>query len=121
MAFLGICEAGCATRQSTDLLAEVTDSLLRLSCKTHPTQTTVDNLDYQAEHLTIDYKEVESTITSHLSNVGMRSIDVPDLFNTKEILIEEEKHSAELQHIEKVVANTVGRILGGRIEQVFMN
>jgi hypothetical protein len=118
LSFLGICEAGNATRKSSDLLAEVTDSLLKMSCKTYPTQTTIDNLDFMEEHLTIDFKQVEGTITSHLSNIGMSSMEVPNLFDQKEILIEEEKHTLELRHIEKVVANTVGRLIGDRLEQV---
>ena len=117
LSFLGICEGGTATRKSTDLLAEVTDSLLRMSCRTNPTQVCVDNLDFLQEHMTINYKEVEGTSTSHLSDIGMNSELVPDLYHENEILIENEKHVAELNHLKTVVANTIGRVLSDRVEK----
>ena len=120
LSFLGICEAGCATRTTTDLLAEVTDSLLKMNCKTRPTQVIVDNLDFLQEHMTIDYKEVEAISTSHLSDAGMNSSEIPYLFDEREIMIEDEKHKEELKHVKTVVANTVGRLLGDKVKKVRM-
>ena len=115
---LGICETGRAALNSTNLLAEVTDSILRLSSRTMSTQSTIDNLDFMAEHMTIEYKEVEGSSTSHLSDKAMIRSEVPNLFDLREILIEEPKHEVELKHIKKVVANTVGRLLGDQFDQV---
>ena len=67
--------------------------------------------------MTINYKEVEGTSTSNLSDIGMNSELVPDLFGEKEILIENEKHVAELNHLKTVVANTIGRVLSDRVEK----
>ena len=68
--------------------------------------------------MTIDYKQIEETSTTHLSNVGMRDTDVPDLFDIKEILIEESKHSSEFKHLKKVVAISAGRVMAERFEKV---
>ena len=70
------------------------------------------------EHMTINYTQIEGTITSHLSNVGLKSTDVADLFDIKEILIEDDKHANELDHVKKVIAISVGRLLANRVKQV---
>ena len=67
--------------------------------------------------MTINYKEVEGTSTSNLSDIGMNSELVPDLFGEKEILMENEKHAAELNHLKTVVANTIGWVLSDRVEK----
>ena len=118
LGFLGISECGSATRNSTDILAEVTDSLLKMSCKCSPTQMIVDNLDFLREHMTIDYKEVERINTSDLSDIGMDSREIPNLFDKKEIMIEDPKHEEELKHVESLFANSVGRLLAKRLEKV---
>ena len=68
--------------------------------------------------MTIDYKQIEEASTAHLSNVGMRDTDVPDLFDIKEILIEDSKHSSELKHLEKVIAISAGRVMAGSYDKV---
>ena len=82
------------------------------------TQSTIDNLDFMSEHMTAAFKQVERSDTSHLSDQAMKGSEVPNLFDVSEIMIEETKHTAELTHLKKVVANTIGRLLGDQLDQV---
>ena len=82
------------------------------------TQATIDNLDFMNEHMCIGYKQIERSDTSHLSDEVMVGSEVPKLFDLQEILIEEIKHIDELKHVQKVVANTIGRLLGDHVEKV---
>ena len=70
------------------------------------------------EHMTIQYIQVERQMTSHLNGESMLKSMIPHLFDLKEVLMEDEKNKTELSHIKKVVANTVGRVLGDELEQV---
>ena len=115
---MGVCETGRAACSSTDTLAEVNEYLLRLSCRTKPTQMTIDNLDFHSEHMTIAFKQVEKSETSHLDDKEVYGSEVLDLFDVSEILIENEKHTKELSHVNKLAANSVGRLLGGLVEKV---
>ena len=79
LALLGISETSRSTLNSTDLLAEVSDSILKESCKTMSSQSTVDNLDFQTHHMCLEYKQMERQDTSHLSTgntwTGVNSLD----------------------------------------------
>ena len=48
----------------------------------------------------------------------MKSSDVEKLFNIKQVLIDDDSHEAELDHVRKVAANTVGRLLGDELPQL---
>ena len=115
---MGICETGRAACNSEDTLAEVAESILRISSRTRPTQTTVDNLDWQGEHMTVAFKEVETLDTSNLNDQEVNGTEVTKLFDVNEILIEESKHEDEFSHGKKVAANSVGRLLGSLVKKV---
>ena len=118
LSFLGVCQTSRSTLNSTDLLAEVSDSLIKESAKTMASQSTVDNLDYLTTHMTSQFKEFERQDTSHLSTEEMEKSEVKKLFNLKQVLIDDESHKAELDHILKIAANTVGRLLGQRLKHL---
>ena len=67
MAILGVSETGRSTLNSTDLLAEVGDTILKESSKTRSSQSTIDNLDYLSNHMCLEYKQLEREDTSHLN------------------------------------------------------
>lgn len=115
---IGISETGRSALNQTDILAEVTESILKSCCKTMPTQATIDNLDFMDQHMTIQYIEVEKRDTKHLNSHSMCSSEVPSLFDLKQVLMEEDKNAVEFNHIKKVIGNTVGRLLGEKNEQV---
>ena len=115
---MGMCETGRAACKSEDTLAEVAESILRIRSRTMPSQTTVDNLDWQGEHMTVAFKEVETLDTSHLNDQEVNGNEVTKLFDVSEILIEESKHEDELSHANKVAANSVGRLLGSLVNKV---
>ena len=69
----------------------------------------------------IGYKEIERIDTSDLSEEVMIGSEVPKLFDVKEIILSEDKHHEELNHVKKVVANTVGRLLSDKVEKVKEN
>ena len=48
----------------------------------------------------------------------MESSEVSKLFSVKQVLIDDECHKDELGHVNKVGANSVGRLLGDRIPQL---
>ena len=68
LSLLGISESGRSTLNSSDLLAEVSDRILRESSKTMCSQSTIDNLDYQETHMTLEYKQFERKDTSNLNS-----------------------------------------------------
>ena len=68
LSLLGISETGRSTLNSSDLLAEVSDTILKESSKTMCSQSTIDNLDFQETHMTLEYKEFERNDTSHLNS-----------------------------------------------------
>ena len=117
LAKLGVCETGRSTLNQTDLLAEVSDSILRSTCKTICSQATIDNLDMMDQHMTIKYIEPEKIDTSHLNGDAMCNTEVRNLFDMKLVLMENDKNTDELNHIKKVVGNTVGRLLGKKVEK----
>ena len=63
---LGISEASRATLNTTDLLAEVSDAMLRDLSKTMSSQSTIDNLDFQSHHMCLEYKQLERQDTSDM-------------------------------------------------------
>lgn len=77
MAQLGISETGRSTLNSTDLLAEVSDTILRESSKTMSNQSTIDNLDFLSNHMCLEYKQLEREDTSNLrtgTNFSIKTI-----------------------------------------------
>ena len=106
LSHLGICETGRSTLNQSDLLAEVADGMLR------------HNLDLMDQHMTIKFIQNEKNDTSHLNCESMSSCLIPNLFNMKQILIEDQKNNTEFKHIKKVLSNTLGRLLGEHVKQV---
>ena len=45
----------------------------------------------------------------------MESSEVQKLFSLNQVLVDDESNKSELEHIKKITANTVGRLLGHRI------
>ena len=115
---LGVAETGRSTLNTTDLLAEATDFIMRENSKTKTTQATIDNLDMGSQHMTLEYIQFELKDADSLSQVSLESSQVPELFKLSQILITDPKNKDELDHIQKIVANTVGRLLGERVPAV---
>ena len=87
---LGITESARSTLNTTDLMAEVSDAFLKESSKTMCSQSTIDNLDYQSQHMCLEYKQLERENTSHLNTESMEIAEVSKLFNLKQVLIDDE-------------------------------
>lgn len=117
-ALLGISETARSTLNTTDFLAEVSDSWIRESSKSMCSQSTIDNLDYQETHMTAQFKQFETLDTSHLSTEAMDSSEAKELFNIKLVRIDDPANRTELGHIRKVGANCVGRLLGQRLQRL---
>ena len=58
---------------------------------------------------------VNKNLKPTFSLESMESSNVPALFNLKQVLVDDDSHNEELEHIKKVVANTVGRLVGERL------
>ena len=117
-ALLGVTESSRSTLNITDLLAEVSDAMLHESSKTMCSQSTIDNLDFQSNHMCLEYKQLERQDTSHLNTESMESSKVAELFNLEQVLIDDESHKAELKQVTKVAVNSVGRLLAKRLSRL---
>lgn len=76
-----------------------------------PEQSTMDNLDSKGNHMTVEYRETERQDTSHLSSEPVEREEILNMFSLELVMMTAEKHSEELEHLNKVILHTTGRAL----------
>ena len=61
--------------------------------------------------MTVEYRETEKVDTSHLSQEPMGREEVLALFTPALVMMKDEMHKEELEHLNKVILVTTGRVL----------
>ena len=98
-----------------DLLAEVGPKVILSSSSKMPSQSALDNLDMDKEHLMIKCSMREQVDTTHLSVDPMPKAEALKLFSTKNLLLNSPELEKEKKHlVEDVMINSWGKILAER-------
>ena len=65
-ALLGITETSRSLRKQKDFLAEISTDVMKSNAKKNPHISTMDNLDVNNDHMTLEFIEIEQISTAHL-------------------------------------------------------
>ena len=117
----GISVSSRSQRREKDFFAGISTEVLKSSVKLYPHVRTMDNLDINVggtnHHLTQEYIEVEHNDTKDLDKQSKSFDETKDMFKNDTIIITSEQNKALLEHLKKVVAITIGRVLADRLPE----
>ena len=68
---MGLAQCARSLSNHRDMLAEIGPEVMKTTGSKYPYQSTLDNCDYQTEHLTVETVQKETVDTSNLSTVKM--------------------------------------------------
>ena len=108
---LGLTQCARSLSNHRDLFAQLGPNVMSLTAVRCPYQSTIDNCDFQSEHLTVETIEKETIDTSHLSTDRLSKEEALKLFSKEELFLGNKKHEKEVKHLKKVLAIGVARIL----------
>ena len=115
----GMSESSRSQRNVKDFFAGISSEVLKSAAQVFPHVRTMDNLDIRiaevTHHLTQEYIEVEQIDTKHLDKQSKPFDDLKYMFKSDTMLLTAEENKTLLDHFQKVVAITVGRILSERV------
>ena len=117
----GMSESSRSQRNVKDFFAGISSEVLKSAANAFPHVRTMDNLDVRiaevTHHLTQEYVEVEQTDTKHFDKKSKPFDELKDMFKSDTILLTAEENKTLLEHFQKVVAITIGRILSERVPE----
>ena len=131
LAKMGIFETSRSWRNDRDLLAGLSDEILKRNARIFVSQVTFDNLDMNIanvmHHMTLPFLEFETVDTSNLSKEGKSVEEALEFFKIETVDIMSDFNKDLFDHLKNVVAWNLGRLFGKEVEgfswllQVFPN
>ena len=117
----GMSESSRSQRNVKDFFAGISTEVLNSAANVFPHVRTMDNLDVRiaevTHHLTQEYIEVEQIDTKHFNKQSKPFDEMKNMFRADTILLTAEENKTLLDHFQKVVAVTIGRILSERVPE----
>ena len=114
---MGLAKTSRSLNLLKDLFAEVGPRVILSTNYKLPTQSALDNIDFEKEHMMLKVTMREQIDTSHLSTAPLPMADSLKMFDKSQILLNSPELSEEKRHlVDDVLANGWGRILGERRE-----
>ena len=115
---MGLAQTARNLRNKRDEFAEIKRNILLEGTRKMPSQYTIDNCDMKGHSCTVDYLQIETVNTAHLSIERMSKEDTLSLFTPNILLLGRPELKEEHEQLRKVVMIAVGRDLAKHIESV---
>ena len=120
MAFVGATETSRSFRNDRDLLASISEEIVKQYARKGTAQFTFDNLDIcinkTLHHLTLNFLEFEPSITSDLRTESKSLEEMLDFFSLETILLKSKENQEMFKHHQFVTAHTLARLFGKEIK-----
>lgn len=108
---MGLAQCARSLSNHRDMFAEVGPQVANATALHSPYQSTIDNCDYQSEHLTIESVERETISTEGLDTVKMTKNSALKLFDKKLLLMDEAENRDERDHLLTVIGLEAAKVL----------
>ena len=115
---MGLCQTARNLRKKRDEFAEVQRNILLEGTSKMPSQYTIDNCDMKGHSCTVEYLQVETVSTAHLSSEAMSKEDTLRLFTPDILLLNRPELKGEQDQLRGVVLLAVGRDLAKHLDIV---
>ena len=115
---MGLAQTARNLRNKRDEFAEIQRNILLEGTRKMPSQYTLDNCDMKGHSCTVEYLQVETISTAHLSTEGMSKEDTLQLFTPDTLLLNRPELKGEHDQLRRVVLLAVGRDLAKHLEIV---
>ena len=107
----GLTQCARSLSNHRDMFAEVGPQVVDATACLLPYQSTIDNCDFQQEHLTIEIVEKETISTSELCTIKKSKDAALAMFDKKLVLLSSEENLEEREHLLKVIALEAAKLL----------
>ena len=108
---MGLAQCARSLSNHRDQLADIGPEVIHSTAAQFPYQSTLDNCDLMAEHLTVETVEKEMVDTSGLSTAKKSKEEAVAMFGKNLVLLGLEENKEELDHLMYVVALAIARVL----------
>ena len=115
---MGLSQSARNLRRKRDEFAEVQKNILLEGTSKMPSQYTIDNCDMKGHSCTVEYLQIETVSTQHLSIERMTKEDTLNLFKPDILLLTRPELKEEHEHLRNVVLVAVGRDLAKHLDVV---
>ena len=117
---IGVSETSRSARNDRDVLASISEEIVKQHAKNNVPQYTFDNLDIRinniTHHLTLNFKEFEQNDTSDLSTNAKPVEELLDFFTKETLLLQSVENTDLFVHYQYVTALTLGRLFGKEVD-----
>ena len=108
---MGLTQCARSLSNHRDMFADIGPSVMSATAACFPFQSTIDNCDFQQEHLTIETIEKEAVDTRDLTTNKKTKEEALQLFDKNQLLLGLEEHREEKDHFLQVIAIAAARVL----------
>ena len=108
---MGLAQCARSLSNHRDMLADIGPEVMKTTVSKYPYQSTLDNCDYQSEHLTVETVQKETVDTSNLSSVKMSKEEAVELVAKDQVLLGLPQHKDERDHLLHVIAISAVKVL----------
>ena len=108
---LGMAQCARSLSNHRDMFADIGPDVMNTTAALFPLQSTIDNCDFQSEHLTLESVEKETVDTSNLSTTKKTKDEAIALFTKDQVLLGLEQHKEERDHLLYVIAVAAAKVL----------
>ena len=119
MAAVGATETSRTFRNDIDLLASISEEIVKNYARNNIAQFTFDNLDICISkiqhHLTLNFLEFEQNDTSHFSTDSESKDEMLSFFSLDTLLLKSPQNLEMFEHFKLVTAHALGRLFGSEI------
>ena len=120
LAHIGVSETSRSARNDRDVLASISEEIVKQHAKINVPQYTFDNLDIRindvTHHLTLNFSEFEQNDTSDLSTDNKPEEELLDFFSIETLNLQSEGNADLFSHFQFVTASTLGRLFGKEVD-----
>ena len=119
LAAAGAAETSRSFRNDRDLLASISEEIVKQYAQKGPVQFTFDNCDISINkvphHLTLNFMEFEQHSTSELKTDSKSLEEMLQFFSLETVLLKSEENNDMFEHFQFVTAHTLARLFGKEI------
>ena len=116
---MGMAQCARSLSNHRDMFADIGPEVMNTTAALFPYQSTLDNCDFQTEHLTVESVEKEIIDTSDLCTTKKTKEDALAFFNKDQVLLGLDQHKEERDHLLKVIAIAAAKVLVEARPQAF--
>ena len=107
----GLAQCARSLSNHRDMFADVGPRVIESTAASCPYQSTIDNCDFQSEHLTLETIEKELIDTSNLSTLKKSKDEALSLFSMNLVLLGLEENIEERDHLLEVICIEAAKVL----------